>query len=281
MAYKDILFAIETYPSITPEAVWVNAAALARLLGGEVTALAFHLRIPAPGNRLANMLLRLDHLAKEEEAKSAVAAHEALRRFTEVASSVGLAVNTLVEHQSLYEHAERATQLARTRDLFLAAVGPSMLGDISTAESVLFGSGRPVIVFPEQGPPIGPTLSRVAIAWDGTRPAARSVSDALPLLKSASEVRVVTIIDEKPTAGPGIAVDLVRHLARHGISATVDEVKFEGDSIGKALRSYVAGQRIDLLVMGAFGHSRTREFILGGATRSMLDNPPIPLLMAH
>lgn len=281
MVYKDILFAIETYPNTTPESVWLNAAALARLLRGEVTALAFHLRIPAPGNRLANKLLRLDHLAKEEEAKSEVVVHEALRRFTEVASSVGLAVKTLVEQQSLYEHAERATQLARTRDLFLAAVGPSMLADISTAERVLFGSGRPVIIFPEQGPPIGPVLGRVAIAWDGARPAARAVSDALPLLKSAGEVRVVTVIDEKPTAGPGIGDDLVRHLALHGVSATVDEVKLEGDSIGKTLRSYVAGQRIDLLVMGAFGHSRTREFILGGATRSMLDDPPVPLLMAH
>jgi len=281
MTYKDILFPVETYPDIPPESVWHNAAALARLLGEELTALAFHLRIRGPGNRLANMLIGLDQLAKEEEAKSAVAAQEALRRFAEVASSADLAVKTLVEHVSLPERAERATQLARTRDICLAAVGPSMSGDVSTAERVLFGSGRPVIVFPEQGQPIGPTLSRVAIAWDGTRPAARAVSDALPLLKSAGEVRVVTVVDEKPAAESGIAVDLVRHLARHDVSATVDEVKFEGDSIGKALSSYVAHQRIDLLVMGAFGHSRTREFILGGATRSMLDKPPIPLLMAH
>ncbi len=281
MAYKDILFAIETYPDITPESVWPNAAALARLLGGEVTALAFHLSIRAPGNRLANMLINLDHLAKEEEARSEVAAREALRRFTEVASSAGLAVNALVEHVPLSGRAERAAQLARTRDLCLVAVGPSMLGDIATAESVLFGSGRPVIVFPEQGPPIGPALSRVAVAWDGTRPAARAVSDARPLLKSAAEVRVVTVIDEKPTAGPGVAVDLVRHLAHHGVSGVVDEIKLDGASIGKALRSYVARQRIDLLVMGAFGHSRTREFVLGGATRSLLDDPPIPLFMAH
>ncbi|MDP1631812.1 MAG: universal stress protein [Caulobacter sp.] len=281
MVYKDILFAVEPYPEVALESAWPTVTALAGLLGGELTALAFELHIRAPNSRLANMLIGLDQLAKDEEARSAVAAREVLQRFTEAAAGAGLAVKSLLEQTSTHERGDRTAQLVRTRDLCLLTVGPTIAGDTVTAESVLFGSGRPIIAIPEQGSPVGQALGRVAIAWDGTRHAARTVSDAMPLLRAAAEVRVVTVIDEKASAGPGAAADLVRHLSCHGLSAKVDEVALQGDSIGKTLRAYVARQNTELMVMGAFGHSRMREFILGGATRSMLDDPPIPLFMAH
>src|SRR4029079_17019733 len=106
-------------------------------------------------------------------------------------------------------------------------------------------------------------------------------ADALPILAGAAEVRVLTILNEKASATAGVADDLVHHLARHRIPAQVDAVDADGDPIGAVLERYLAETRPDLLVMGAFGHSRTREFILGGATRGVLHAPKVSVLLSH
>ncbi|MCI3953839.1 MAG: Universal stress protein UspA, partial [Burkholderiales bacterium] len=126
-----------------------------------------------------------------------------------------------------------------------------------------------------------PSLDTVAIAWDFSRPAARAVADALPLLERAKRVRVVTVVNEKDIASRRSSAELARHLARHGIDIVLDEFDSMGRRIGAALEAYVASRNADLLVMGAYGHSRVREFILGGATRSMLARPPVPVFLSH
>jgi len=107
------------------------------------------------------------------------------------------------------------------------------------------------------------------------------VADALPLLKRAAIVRVLVVTDEKPTTSAGAARDLIRHLERHGVTAILDEQSAAGQPIGEELRAFVAAQGVELLIMGGFGHSRMREFVLGGATAAMLEAPPCPVLMSH
>jgi nucleotide-binding universal stress UspA family protein len=124
-------------------------------------------------------------------------------------------------------------------------------------------------------------IGKAAIAWDFSRPASRAVADALPLIARASDVRVFAVTDDLAGSKAHGAVELQKYLARHGVQAAVDEVQCEGRSIGETFRSYVQTNRIELLVMGAYGHSRLREFILGGATRSMLAEPPCWVLMSH
>ena len=119
------------------------------------------------------------------------------------------------------------------------------------------------------------------MAWDFSRAAARAVSDALPFLERAQKVRVVTVLNEKHLDNEHSAEELSKNLSRHGIDVVLDKVDARGRAIGDVLRTYVASHDVDVLVMGAYGHSRFREFVLGGATQSLLSKPPLPILFSH
>jgi nucleotide-binding universal stress UspA family protein len=124
-------------------------------------------------------------------------------------------------------------------------------------------------------------LGTLAVAWDFSRAAARAVSDALPMLEKARHVRIVTVVNEKVMDPKHSAEELAKNLARHGIDVVLDKVDALGKPIGEVLETYVLSHGIDLLAMGAYGHSRWREFVLGGATKSMLARPPLPILFSH
>ena len=119
------------------------------------------------------------------------------------------------------------------------------------------------------------------MAWDFSRAAARAVSDAIPLLEKAKRVRVVTVLNEKYLDSKHSAEELSKNLSRHGIEIVLDRVDANGRPIGDVLEAYVASHATDLLVMGAYAHSRLREFVLGGATRSLLSKPSLPILCSH
>ena len=146
----------------------------------------------------------------------------------------------------------------------------------------MFESGRPVILLPvEHKFKETDGNGTVAIAWDFGGPAARAIADALPILRSAASVRVVTIDNEKSIEPRASQDELRDFLTRRGIGAVTDRYDGTGKTIGDALNDYINQHTVDLLVMGAYGHSRVREFILGGATASMLSNPPVPVLLSH
>ncbi|MFC3069294.1 universal stress protein [Phenylobacterium soli] len=283
MAFHDILLALVSYPDATPGPAIDRAVRVARRLGGEVTALGVQIRVEAPKNMLAEALLGLESLAAGERAKSAASLREALDRFSNDARAVGLTAFQEIQASHLYDEAHVVVGHARTRDMTIVPVGPAPASSQPIAEHLLFDSGRPVVVTPETGPldaETGPYRT-VAIAWDGSRPAARAVGDALPLLKQARDVRVLSVINEKPSVTAGCGHDLVRHLAAHGITATVDEVDDAGRDIAEAFQAYAADKGVEFLVMGGFARSRVREVILGGATAGVLAKPFIPTLMAH
>lgn len=282
MPFKDVLLVSFTYPDPTPERALRSGVALAARLGGAMTLLAVRVDLPELHHRLANALIDLDSMAADGEARSAAAADAAAAWVSAAAKEASVDVACLARTAKLYEEDLCMSAAARTRDVCLVAIGPSVSNDRSAAEAVLFESGRPVIVFPDSVEVLpAPHFGSVAIAWDGSAKAARAVADALPLLAQASQVRILVVTDEKPAAKPGAALDLVRHLGAHGVSSTVDEVSIGGGDIGRALRGYVASRDVELLVMGGFGHARAREFVLGGATRHMLEAPPCPILMSH
>jgi nucleotide-binding universal stress UspA family protein len=107
------------------------------------------------------------------------------------------------------------------------------------------------------------------------------VADALPILEKAKHVYALTVTHEKVIDTRRSAAELAKNLSRHGVNITLDSVEAGGRGIGEVLESYVASRKADLLVMGAYGHSRIRDFILGGATRSMLSQPPLPIFLSH
>jgi nucleotide-binding universal stress UspA family protein len=147
-------------------------------------------------------------------------------------------------------------------------------------EGALFGSGRPVIVVPyiQRG---GLKLDRVLICWDGSRPAARAIADAMPFLVRAAAIDVVIVASgrEKSDEIPG--VDMGEHLARHALKVEVKRIVSTDMDVPNTILSYAADSGADLIVMGGFGHSRLREFVLGGATRGILASMTVPALMSH
>jgi nucleotide-binding universal stress UspA family protein len=143
-------------------------------------------------------------------------------------------------------------------------------------------SGRPVLAVPFAGtfPTIG---ERVLIAWNASREAARAVNDALPLLTGAKQVTVLAINPRRGLGGLGDvpAADIALHLARHGLKAEATHTVAQDISEGEALLSYAADLGADLIVAGAYGHSRARELVFGGVTQTLITEMTAPVLLAH
>lgn len=144
---------------------------------------------------------------------------------------------------------------------------------------VLLNCGRPVLLVPRTGrfPTIG---KRVMVAWNGSMEAAKAVTAALPLLRGAEQVTLAVLGDSADTLGESPGADIALYLARHGVNVEVLR-RPEPLDPGKAILSLAADFNVDLLVMGAYGHSRFREMMLGGATRTILATATLPVLMAH
>jgi nucleotide-binding universal stress UspA family protein len=148
-------------------------------------------------------------------------------------------------------------------------------------EDLALSAGRPILVVPYAGhfPRLG---SRVLVAWNASREAARALTDALPLLQRARSVEVVAFEPQRSDADHGAepGADIALYLARHGVKVTAARQQ-AGIDIGAQILSRAADSDADLIVMGAYGHSRAREIVLGGATRSLLEAMTVPVLMAH
>jgi nucleotide-binding universal stress UspA family protein len=173
---------------------------------------------------------------------------------------------------------------ARYADLIL--LGPQLLSRSMLAGKVLegglFSSGKPLLLVPE-GAAASLKPRRVMIAWDSRIEASNAVSRAMDLLSAADEVRVVLVDPIKGEIGQGAepGADIATYLARHGVKVTVDRLSSQGRSVADTLRQHMVDMSADLLVMGAYGHSRLRERIFGGVTRSMIENPHLPVFLAR
>lgn len=155
-------------------------------------------------------------------------------------------------------------------------------GEAHIPETVILESGRPVLVIPYFGDvkPIGNT---VLVGWKSGREAARAVNDALPLLTHAKSVTVLAINPEAGVSEEGRlpAADIALHLARHNVTATASHTETGGIAEGDVLLNYVSDLGADLIIAGGYGHSRAREFVLGGATRSLLSTVTVPVMFSH
>lgn len=154
--------------------------------------------------------------------------------------------------------------------------------DRALPDHLVLDAGRPVLVVPYAGRFSG-AFNRVMVAWNGSREATRAVNDALPLLRKAKKVVVMAANPGGGIDGHGDVpgADLSLHLARHGVNAEAQQVQADDLNIGQILLSRCADEDVDLLVMGAYGRSRVRELVLGGATRHVLEHMTMPVLMSH
>ena len=145
-------------------------------------------------------------------------------------------------------------------------------------EGALFGSGRPVGIVPVIQSR-GLTLERVLVCWDGSRPAARAIADAMPFLTRAKAVDILVVTGERDRSGEITGKNMRAHLARHDIQTEIKQIK--GADAQNAIQSHAAAIGADFMVMGGYHHSRLREFILGGVTRGILKSMTVPVFMSR
>jgi nucleotide-binding universal stress UspA family protein len=286
MPTRDILFPMLSYPAATAADSIERAVMLATGLGAHIAGLMLEIDIHLPVG-LYVQPPEIGGILAAERRKSAANARDLVAAFDAACARHGT-----MGRGAGYEHAiERCTWAdvpkvmvdhARLRDLSIFPVNTTDQSQLSLIEALIFESGRPVLLLPEGTTrQLSSSFDIAAVAWDHSRSATRAVADALPLLQVAKQVHVVTVVDEKRLHKPGSGAELCKHLARHGVEVTFDQVQAKGRAIGDVLEAHAIERNIDLLVMGGYAHSKVREFILGGATRSVLTRPFTWTLLSH
>lgn len=165
--------------------------------------------------------------------------------------------------------------MARPRDEEGAGLRLDMI------EGVLFHAGRPALVAPPDWN--GALGKKIAIAWDASREATRALAEARPFLAGCTEAIVMTVDAKHKAFGHGEqpGLNIAAHLERRGVKVRVQNLESGDQSVSRALCTAAVAEGADLMVMGAYAHSRLREMVFGGATRDLLESAPVPLLMAH
>jgi nucleotide-binding universal stress UspA family protein len=214
--------------------------------------------------------------------ESRTAAKAAIGRFEAAAERDGLSFEHRLLETSLGDAISVFGKIARRFDLSVVKQQepdrPN--GDDLIVEAGLFQSGRPVVIVPYiQKAPL--KLDRVMVAWDGSQRAARAIGDAMAFLTRAKMVDVVMVTTGHTKKDEVPGVEIATHLARHGLKVDVHQLVEEGVDVANTLLSYAADNAIDFIVMGGYGHSRLREFVIGGTTRGILQTMTVPTLMAH
>jgi nucleotide-binding universal stress UspA family protein len=255
------------------------AVAVADALGAHIAGIAFLYDpiLPISGTGYIPAEVIDTQLADNQDAAKA-----AIDRFNATTSRVGVSAEAVTLSASAAGAGDQFARIARRFDLAIVPQAEPKGGTVEEliAEATLFESGRPVIVVPyiQKGPL---KLDRVMVCWDGSRPAARAINDAIPLLEQAGRVEVVIVTNERGKQDEIEGADMGQHLARHGLKVDVKRIAGGHIDVAAALLSHVADSSIDFIVMGGYGHSRLREFVLGGVTHSILQSMTAPVLMAH
>ncbi|MFQ6016929.1 MAG: universal stress protein [Kiloniellaceae bacterium] len=278
MDYKNLLVYIDDSKACAGR---IEAAmTLARAHEAHLTGLYVSPDPYLPGNLQAEVPREFLSVLEEQAAGRKQAA---VARFTEAVEKNGLSADCRTARGPASSIPVVIGLHARYADLVVLGQAapedaPAGIGQI--AEEVVLSSGRPVLVVPYIGP--GKTLGkRIMVAWDAGREAARAVSDALPILERADQVVVLAVNPEGGTHGAQPGADVALYLARHGVKVEAKNLEARDITIADALLSHLSDLGVDLLVMGAYGHSRLRELILGGVTRAIFEHMTVPVLMAH
>jgi len=268
-----------TYAEPNADAVAANATAVAAEIGADLHALAINADIPDVSNALSKLLLNVPEMIREAEALSRKRGAHLLQEVRAQASTIGVNVTTNEIAAPIATLGDTASTHARYFDLSLLGLEAGNATSRMTAEAVIFGSGRPAILLPKPSRPA--SLDHVAVAWDGSRVAARAVADARPFLERASRISVLTVLDEKPLKEKDAGKRLAAGLRQRSLAAEAVSINAEDCPIAETLQQRAIERGCKLLVMGGYGHTRIRDFVLGGATEGVMDNLLMPVLLSH
>lgn len=255
------------------------ALELAARLGAHATGVALAVDPIVPGFVVAPLPVEVIEQARRQ---AIAVADEAAAAFSAEATRLGVGHETRISEILMGGVPEGFAAAARTTDLVVIGQDdpdhPEPMRE-AMIETALFEGAAPMLLVPYiVKAPL--SFDRVMIGWDGGRTAARAVHAALPILKLAKKISVVMI--DRAGSQPGQpGADLAEWLARHDLKIDVEQIEAGDVAVADALLDHAADRSFDVLVMGGYGHSRVREFLLGGATRGILASMTLPVLMAH
>jgi nucleotide-binding universal stress UspA family protein len=266
---KDIVVNLSVVKGAGPAGDY--AVSVAAAFGAHVAGIAF-LYDPLPRAGFIDTQMR----------ENSAATKIAIERFAKAAASAGASADSLTLEASVTGAGNQFGRIARAFDLAIVGQAEPETSEVEEVivEAALFDSGRPVIVVPYiQKAPL--KLDRVMVCWDGGRSATRAIADAMPLLERAGHVEVVIVADERSKQDEIEGADMGRHLARHGLNVELKRTVLGDIDVADVILSKAADGGTDFIVMGGYGHSRLREFVLGGVTRGILRSLTVPVLMSH
>jgi nucleotide-binding universal stress UspA family protein len=274
---KDLVVNLTVGPAHDAAADY--AISMAQTFGAHLTGIAFAYEPVLPaivGGGIPESVIEEQREENEKAARTAIA------HFNAAIAAAKMSGESRIVGASLAGAADTFGEIARKFDL--AVVGQSERDMVTPEELIvegaLFGSGRPIVVVPYIQK-AAMKLDRVVVCGNGGRTAARAVADAMPLLERAKSIEVVTVGESATKTDETLSMEIGKHLERHGLKAEVKRIPAGNLRVSAAILSYVADNATDLLVMGGYGHSRLREFILGGTTRGILKTTTVPTLMSH
>ena len=269
---------LNTYPEAAPDPAVLAAVGFSAALGCGLQVSTFAVDVPKTASPIGGFLINVEGMARAAEERSKT---ECVRLQTLIKGAARPELNlSITNHKAVLGAAlGAATTEARYYDLALLPWDAETLSAQDMAQSLVFGAGVPVILVPPSTQ--AGSVDHIAIAWDGSRVAARALCDALPLLSAGGRVSVVTVQDEKSLSGSGIAQALAASLQRRGYSAEAVNITLDGKTIAAALQDAALSEGAQLLAMGGFGHSRLRDFILGGATKGVFSDLRLAVLLSH
>ncbi|KIU33356.1 universal stress protein UspA [Methylobacterium radiotolerans] len=276
-AFRDILVAVtEEGRGDEAEAALGYGLSLAATAGA-------HLTVQSAARRLTMVagagLGFVNDIVAGENRRLRTLARAVAERVAGDAANAGVACTTEAPALAYPDLIARLTARSRLADLtVLDAETREVDLDRDLIDGLLFGSGRPLIVVPPERAAF--CVRRVVVAWDGSAQAARAANDALPFLRAAEAVEIVSVVGEKDLSASVAGAELATHLARHGVRVSVNDLPVV-DDVAETLRTEAGLFRADMLVMGAYRHSRLKEWFLGGVTHSLLNRSPVPLFLAH
>lgn len=274
---KDILVSV---PAGATSGGAVNyAISVARTFDAHLTGLAFVYDPIVPGTVFDGVPANIVATYRAQIEKAAKAA---VAKFDEAARGAGVSAESRLAESGLDTLDQSFAQFARRFDL--TVIGQVEPGNDTPEqvlpETALFGSGRPVLVVPYIQK-AGLQLDRVLVCWDGSRAAARAIGDAMPLLARSKSIDVVTAMKSEGPRDELPGADIAHHLARHKLKVDFKRIVTKDQDVASTILSTAADLGSDMIVMGGYGHSRLREFVLGGATRGILGAMTVPVLMSH
>ncbi len=274
---KDLV--VNLFAGADADATGDYAISVAETFEAHAFGIAFAYEPIVPPSALAAMP---PEILESQRAEGESAANDAIARFEESARRAGLSAQSRMIPTSLAGAADLFGQIARRFDLSIVrqAQPDELVAQDLIIEAALFESGRPVLVVPYiQKERL--KLDRVLVCWDASRNAARAIADAMPFLLRSEAIDVIVVATERPKSDELPGADIAQHLARHELNIDLKRIVSGDADVASTILSYAADSAADFLVMGGYGHSRLREFILGGATRGILSAMTVPTLMAH